>query len=56
MTELNSENRRDHNEFATAEMSDVDKVCFAYLAYLYSLPLRCSYSVDFVFKKTGTDQ
>ncbi|KAG9061084.1 hypothetical protein KI688_007713 [Linnemannia hyalina] len=27
MMELNSENRRDHNEFATAEMSDVDKGC-----------------------------
>ncbi|KAG9063538.1 hypothetical protein KI688_004422 [Linnemannia hyalina] len=38
MMELNSENRRDHNGFATAEMSDVDKGCFT------TGPLR--YAVD----------
>ncbi|KAG9071356.1 hypothetical protein KI688_005567 [Linnemannia hyalina] len=38
MMELNSENRRAHNEFATAEMSDVDKGCFT------TGPLR--YAVD----------
>ncbi|KAG9067268.1 hypothetical protein KI688_012050 [Linnemannia hyalina] len=38
MMELNSENRRDHNEFAIAEMSDVDKGCFT------TGPLR--YAVD----------